>query len=845
MSKIYRVRLKRTYGTFGKVLQIGRIFLFLVFGTSLVCAIVVGGLFFWFFQGLPSSKELLEYRPYVISRVYDRNGIQIGEIKRENERRILVSIDDLPKHVIWAFVSAEDKNFFEHQGLDYIGIFRAFIKNLIAGRIVEGGSTITQQVIKAILLTPKKSIERKIKEAILAQKIERELPKEKILELYLNQIYFGHGAYGIEVASQTFFGKHASELTISEAALLAGLPKAPSHYSPYRYPDVAESRRRYVLNRMLEDARISQEEFNSSIESLPNLKPLGKSQTENLAPYFFELVFRQLVELFGEDEIYKAGWEIHTTLDVNLQKYADQALRTGLRELDKRQGFRGAIENVPKSKWAEKLNKLERSYDGLQQALVVEVNDRSKEVIIDLGTKRGIIPYSGLKWAFSVRTKEGEIKYLQHIPSNILKVGDVIWVKRSQTKDNRETYELEQIPEVQGAVFVMNPKTREVLAVSGGYDYFTSSFNRAVQAKRQPGSAFKPIVYSAAFNYGFTPASTFVDTALVFADGWSPKNYDIKFHGYVTLRKALALSLNTVTVRLASEVGAENVARYARSLGVKLPPKANDLTLALGAYEIRPIELANTYAVFASGGIYAKPYLIKEIRDFEGNVIVRTELSEETNLDIASSEQTASNESQFSSATALKEKLIDKSVADSSDKISDLFGFDFVRKTRVISPQIAYLTHSLLESVVREGTGARASSLGKPCAGKTGTTNDSRDAWFIGYTPDILCAVWVGFDDARSLGPREQGAKAALPIWLYFMREATKDKPSEGFPMPPGITLARIDRKTGLLATSDSQDAYFEVFVEGTAPKEFVSTTPSFPFEIPSTPVAPEDLSDL
>lgn len=845
MNKKYRVRLKAQYGTSDRFFQIVRVGLFLVFGIILVCAIVIGGLFFWFFQGLPSSRELLEYRPYVISRVYDRNGVLVGEIKKENERRILVSIDDLPKHVIWAFVAAEDKNFFEHQGLDYVGIFRAFVKNLMAGKIVEGGSTITQQVIKAILLTPQKSIERKIKEAILAQKIERELPKEKILELYLNQIYFGHGAYGVEVASQTFFGKHAHELTVSDAALLAGLPKAPSHYSPYKYPGVAESRRRYVLNRMREDARISQDQFERAVESLPSLKPLEESQVEIPAPYFFELVFRQLVELFGEDEIYRAGWEIHATLDVNLQEYADQALRAGLRELDKRQGFRGAIENIPRSHWAHKVLSSPRVVDGLQQALVVEINDKSREVVIDVGAKRAVIPYSGLKWAFVVRTKDDELKYLQHVPSNILKVGDVIWVKRVQTKDKNETYALEQVPDVQGAVFVMNPQTREVLAVSGGYDYFSSSFNRAVQAKRQPGSAFKPIVYSAALNYGFTPASTFIDTALVFSDGWSPKNYDVRFHGHVTLRRALALSLNTVTVRLTYEVGADNVTRYARNLGVKLPPEATDLTIALGAYELRPMELANTFAVFVSGGIYAKPYLIKEIRDFEGNVIVRTELSEEAILELANFEQAPSDGSGASSAVAPKVKNLESSIAGSSERLSDIFGFDSVRKLRVISPQIAYLTHSLLESVVREGTGARASSLGKPCAGKTGTTNDSRDAWFVGYTPDILCCVWVGFDDAKTLGSREQGARAALPIWLYFMREATKDKPSEGFPMPAGITLARIDRKTGLLATSDSQDVYVEMFIEGTAPKEFVPTATRLLFEIPSIPPTPEDLSDL
>jgi len=846
MNKKYRVRLKRPehYGGF---LQFLRVSLFLFAGFIFACALIAGALSLWYFHGLPSSKDISEYRPYVISRVYDRNGVLIGEIKKENERRIPISIDNLPKHVIWAFVAAEDKNFYKHQGLDYMGIFRASIKNLIAGKIVEGGSTITQQVVKALLLTPKKSIERKIREAILAQKIERELPKDKILELYLNQIYFGHGAYGVEVASQTFFGKSARELSPSEAALLAGLPKAPQHYSPYRHPDVAESRRRYVLYRMREDAHISLDQLKQALESPPRLKPLEEAQTTVLAPYFFELVFEQLVELFGEEEVYRAGWEIHTTLDANLEKYADQSLRLGLQELDKREGFRGAVENVPRAHWGQYNPKPTRAVDGLRQALVVEVRDQSKEVVIDIGAGRALIPYNGLKWAFTVRTKEGEIKYLPHVPSNILKPGDVVWVRRVESKDKGATFELEQIPEVQGAIFVMNPQTREVLALTGGYDYFESPFNRVVQAKRQPGSAFKPIVYSAALNNGFTPASVFVDTALTFIDGWTPKNYDVKFYGRVSLRKALALSLNTVTVRLTYEVGAENVRRYAINLSVPLPPEATDLTMALGAYEMRPIELANTYAVFASGGIYAKPYLIKEIRDFEGNVIVRTELSEETVLEVANPEQ-GENARPSASQQILahgKESKEYSSTASKAERLSDIFGFDLISKKRVISPQIAYLTHSLLESVVQEGTGARALALGKPCAGKTGTTNDSRDAWFTGYTPDILCTVWVGFDDAKTLGSRETGARAALPIWLYFMKEATKDKPANGFPMPAGLTLARIDRETGLLATSDDPDAYVELFLEGTAPKEFAPTATRLPFEIPTNLLPPEDMSDL
>jgi len=851
MNKRYEVKLKRSGGFGGRFFQVLRFGVFLLAAILLLSLVASGGLFLYYLQGLPSPKKLADYRPYVISRVYDRSGTLIGEIKKENERRTLVSIDGLPEHVIWAFVAAEDKNFFEHQGLDFTGIFRAFIKNLVAGQIIEGGSTITQQVVKSIVLSPKRSIERKIREAIIAQRVERHIPKRKILELYLNHIYFGHGAYGIEVAAETFFGKSAHELSVSEAALLAGLPRAPQKYSPYRHPDAAEKRRKYVLYRMREDGRLSQERLAQALNDPPNVRPLSESVHEIKAPYFFELVTRQLFELFGEDVVYRAGWDIYTTLDLNLQGAARRALQEGLRELSKRHGFKGAVGSVPQERWMQQLSKLastnghmQEKY-GISKALVVGVSDRKKVVSVDTGIEQGIIPYRNFKWAFSLRGEDGKTRTVRHVPSRIFKAGDVVWVSRVGKKGESSVFKLEQMPDVQGAVVVIEPQTREVLALVGGYDYFDSPFNRAVQAQRQPGSAFKPIIYSAALNAGFTPASVFVDTALVFDDGWRPRNYGIKFHGQVSLRKAIALSLNTVTVRLMLELGADYVRRYAQSLGITLP-EVEDYSFALGSYGVRPVELANAYAVFASGGIYAKPYVIREIRGSTGHVIVRTELSEKALIDMTNIEQPTSEE------TAEPPEVETKAVAHDSvafkpvpTNLSDLFGFDRIERRRVISPQIAYLTNSLLESVVREGTGMRALALGRPCAGKTGTTNDSRDAWFLGYTPDVLCAVWVGFDDARPLGSRETGAKAALPVWLRFMKEATKNRPAKGFPMPAGISFARIDPKTGLLASQGDPDAYTEMFIEGTVPTEFAPEASALPYEAPRDLSSLDDLSGL
>ena len=852
MSERYQVRLRKSKGPLGRLFQLVRLGLFSVVAIALVGAAAAGVLFLYYLRGLPSVEKLSEYRPYVISRVYDRNGTLIGEIKKENIRRIVVSIDDIQEHVVQAFVSAEDKNFFRHQGLDYMGIFRAFLKNLIAGQIVEGGSTITQQVVKSIFLSPERSIERKIKEAIIAQRIERKIPKRRILELYLNQIYFGHGAYGIEVAAQTFFGKHASELTVSEAALLAGLPKAPQKYSPYRHPEAAEKRRRYVLYRMREDGHLTGVQLAEALSDRPVLRPLSESVHEIKAPYFFDVVVRQLFELFGEDVVYRAGWDIYTTLDLKLQEQAKRALQNGLREYSKRHGFTGAVEHIPQSGWRDyvaKLKGVNRNLEdryGIMKALVVATSDRKRSVAVDAGVEQGVIPYRYLKWAFSVRNRDGEVRRLPHVPSRILKPGDVVWVRRAGGRGAKAVFSLEQMPQVQGAVVVMDPHTREVLALCGGYDYYDSPFNRAVQAQRQPGSAFKPIVYSAALNAGFTPAHMFVDTALIFDDGWRPRNYGTRFHGRVSLRKAIALSLNTVTVRLMLELGADYVREYARNLGIELP-QVEDYSFALGSYGVRPIELANAYAVFASGGLYAKPYIIKEIRDSSGHVIVRTGLSEEAVVDIVSADAFKPSGGVTQSTSGPKPAAHDTyAFKPKPTNIAEIFGFDIIKKRRVMSPQIAYLTTSLLESVVREGTGMRALALGRPCAGKTGTTNDSRDAWFIGYTPDLLCGVWVGFDDARPLGSRETGAKAALPIWLEFMKAATWGEPVKSFVVPPGIVFARIDPETGLLAPHDDPDAYSECFLEGTVPQEFAAEATTAPYGLPEgRPPAPEDLSEL
>ncbi len=633
------------------------IFVALILGIVLVLA---GSSFFYYIllKELPSIAALKDYRPSIASRVYADNDELFDEFFAEDRK--LIKISEVPKRVIYAFVAAEDARFFQHKGLDWQSITRAFYKNLEAGHIVQGGSTITQQVAKSLYLSSEKSYLRKIKEAILAYKIDRYLTKEEILNLYLNYIYLGHGTYGIEAAAQGYFGKSARQLNLSEAAILASLPKAPSNYSPFLHFDKAKQRQAYVLERMVEDGYITPREKEDALRAPLNLKSIKPK--EKIAPYFVENIRRYILEKYGSDVLYKEGLEIYTTLNINMQKAARDAAARGLAELEGRQGY----------------------------------------------------------------------------PEGL----------------------------VQGAVLSMEAATGAIKAMVGGRNFVKSEFNRATQSRRQPGSAFKPLIYTAAFDKGMTPATVVVDAPLVFQDAagnvWKPQNYDEEFHGPTTLRNALVHSRNIITIKLLQNIGVDYAAAYASNMGITSPLTKN-LSMALGTSGVTLQEMVRAYGVLANQGKRVGPFFIRKIVDRTGHVFEEN-------------------------------KMVSEQVIDS---------------------RIAFMTTYVMQDVVESGTGQVVKSIGRPVAGKTGTTDDMRDAWFIGFTPSIVTGVWVGFDKERSLGKQEVGGRAAAPIWLYFMDKALRGTPVEVFPVPEGIVFTKVERATGEpAAKASSKTSIFECFLD-------------------------------
>ncbi len=686
--------------------------------------------------------------------------------------------------MIQAFVAAEDARFFHHKGIDMLSIIRAFMKNLQAGTIVQGGSTITQQVAKSLFLTPRKSYIRKLREAILAYRINTYLKKYEILNLYLNHIYLGHGTYGIEAASQRYFGKSAEKLTLPEAALLGGLPKAPSRYSPYLHTERARMRRSYVLNRMAEDGYITEEERTITIEMPIVLEDAEKR--EKLAPYFTENVRRYIQKRYGTDVLYREGLEVYTTLDVAMQKAAKAAIKKGLRELDKREGYRGVLKKIPQEEFdsflEEQAGIMEQkplAAGQIVEALVTVIDSENKSVELRIGPHRGVMLLKHMSWA---RTPNPKIAYNAATvkdPADVLHAGDVIETRILNVDDGEEGkllhLALEQDPEVQGALLCMDTKTGKIRAMIGGRDYKKSEFNRATQARRQPGSAFKPFIYTAAFDKGMTPSTIIMDNPIIYRDTlkdsfWKPQNFEQKFYGPTLLRTGLIKSRNLVTIKILKDIGIDYAADYVANLGIK-SPLTRDLSMALGTSGITLREMVGAFGVFANNGKRAEPYFIKRIVDRTGHVLEEYE------------------------------PVIEQ----------------------VIDPRIAYITSHLLQKVVQGGTGWRVRALGRPVAGKTGTTNDLKDAWFLGFTPSLVAGVWVGFDDLRPLGKYETGSRAASPLFLYFMKEALAGTSIEFFTPPKGVVFAKIDPKTGLLAKPDSKKSVFECFLEGTAPTKYAT----------------------
>ena len=779
----------------------------LIIGFLLAGILFVGGVFFYFSLGLPDVRSLEDYKPKTISYVFDRHGEVVAEFF--DERRIVITLDRIPKDLIHAFIAAEDSHFFQHKGIDYQGILRAMFKNIEAGRIVQGGSTITQQVARSLLLSRRRTWARKIREAILAYRIEKNLSKDEILTLYLNQLYLGDGAYGVEAAAQNYFGKHVWELTLGECALLASLPRAPALYSPKRHPKRARERRAYVLKRMFEDHYITRKQFELALE-----EPIRTVKTINpffvKAPYYAEYIRQYVLSRYGREKLYGGGLKIYTYLDVSLQKAAREAIEMGLRALDKRQGYRGPIGHVDLPQDGDPCVTLIKKNP---EVAPLRVGDIRKAVIIGVDRDHGVfkvcvdgvpgeIRPEGYKWAlkrpvFSNKT----VKHVRQDIFTVLKRGDAIEVKLVRQSKQGWVCSLEEEPMVQSALFSVDVKTGEVLAMVGGYKFGKNQFNRAIQSKRQPGSAFKPIVYAAALDKGLTAASIILDSPIVFRQfaqkAWKPENYEEHFYGPTTLREGLVHSRNVVTVKVLQKIGIPYVINYAKKLGVtsKLDP---NLSLALGSSGMSLKELTSVYGVFARYGIKYKPLFVEKIVDRDGNLL---ESHPPESNQVFSDEERDNND---------------------NAAVNEQKGTSFKPK-RVISSQTAYIITNILEDVVKRGTGWRAKALKRPCAGKTGTTSNFRDAWFMGYTPQILTGVWVGFDNEYSLGRNETGSRAACPIWTKYMSVALKGLPPKEFEVPSGIVYVSIDPKTGLLARPGTPHAYLECFKEGTEPKKYTN----------------------
>lgn len=797
-------------------------------------------------KDLPKLSTIADYSPNIISYVYDDSGKVVGEFKYENQRRILIDYDQIPQIVINSIVAAEDAAFWKHEGLDYMGMVRALIVNIKQGHWSQGGSTITQQVTRSLLLTKEKKLARKLKEMILAQRIEQKLRKEDILTLYLNEIYFGNGAYGIEAAAENYFEKNVKELTLSESALLAGLPQAPSRYSPYWNASAAKARQRYVIEQLLSEKLIAPIQAQKALAEPWNLK---KPEDINLkyAPYFVEYVRQYVTKKYGADKVHKKGLKIYTTLDTKLQQAADVAMDVGLRKLDKRQGWRGPAKNLQPAQVKPYLETLASAQDWVPRkgeilkGVVVMVGKDS--ALVNVGGHTGRLNVKGARWINKIIKNKKLLPYRVKNLNDILRVNDVIEVKTTQGGKS-PLFSLEQKPKTQAALLAMEPATRFLRAMVGGSDYKSSPFNRAFQAKRQPGSSFKPVVYAAALEAGMTPATVIMDTALVFKDGWRPGNYDGKFKGMMTLRQALTKSVNTITIRIVDRITVDYVYRFAHRLGIKSLAGA-DLSMALGTYEIPPVELINAYAVFASGGKLGDPIFIKRIETAEGFILEETILATEfteappmenvpdvsnwgfevegEDLEQGAFENTTIADpvakNQFYEDFNLNKDKKEKGLLLDSFKKPENKYTNKVYFKQVLSPQTCFLITSIMHSVATRGTGAKSNVIGKFVAGKTGTTNDYVDAWFIGFSPDILAGVWVGNDQGSApIGRGETGSSAALPIWIEFMKEALKDLPNKDFPTVEGISVARIDPKTGLLARPTTKGAYDEYFKSGTEP---------------------------
>jgi penicillin-binding protein 1A len=740
-------------------------------GFLLAISVLILSILWSFSNNLPDYKFLKSYKPSVSSKVFSGNGDLVADFSQE--KRIFVPYNSIPQNVINSFLSAEDKNFFSHPGVDAKGVLRAIINNIsniISSKRLEGASTITQQVAKNFLLTNEVSINRKIKEAILAFRIERALTKERILELYLNQIYLGSGAYGVAAASLEYFDKSIKELNYAESALLAALPKAPSRYNPYRDKDLAKFRRDLIVQNLYDNNFIDKNEYEQIIKEEIKLKKSEKIYLED-AQYYIEDVRKDIIEKLSYDKVYKEGLNINTPINLNLQRIATESLRDGLIDYDKRRGWRGALKNIKYSEnWFDKFKEyqLEKTL-GWEVAIVKKISKFSATIETE-NKENGSIKFDDISW-----TKK-EFK-------DLFEIGDVIYVKNI----NDNIFSLKQLPRVNGGIVVMDPYTGRVLALSGGFSFKKSEFNRATQALRQPGSAFKPFIYALALENDYTPTSLILDAPLVLEQGedlkmWKPENYGKKFYGPSTLRVGLEKSRNLMTVRIAQNLGIEKVVNFSKNLGIYDNPEKL-LSISLGSAETTLIKLTTAYSSFVNGGKLVTPVIIDRIQDSEGKTIFSDEMRKCTNCEQIS----------FSS--------------NSYPKIKDNY-------KQVFSPQTAYQMTSILEGVVQRGTGKQLKDLNLNLAGKTGTTNENTDTWFIGFTSNLVVGVYVGEDDPKPLGKFETGARTALPIFKEFVSEAIKKSEARPFKAAEGTIMMVVDSDTGQKAKFSSKNTIVEVYKE-------------------------------
>jgi penicillin-binding protein 1A len=789
---------------------------------SRICVVLVGAIaliafanvcaYVYLKPALPDVDSLRDVQLQVPLRVYTRDGKLLAAIGEQ--RRIPVRYEQLPKKLILAFLATEDDRFFRHHGVDWQGILRAAVANLKAGGIRQGASTITMQVARDMFLTPRRDMKRKMSEIYISLLMEAEFSKEEIFSLYVNKIFLGQRAYGVGAAAEVYFGKSLDQLTVAEMATLAGIPTAPSVVNPVASPEAAKVRRLHVLGRMLELNYITQAEYDSA-RSYPMESRLHGSSIEADAPYVAEMVRNEMQAKYGEG-VYTAGYKVYTTIDSRLQAAATVALRTGLLEYDHRHGFRGPTAKVDASKLTtpKELDAQLEEFPvigGLRPAIVEKVDAKSAKIYVrDMGEVT--LPWEKLSWARRELPDE-KVDRAPAQASEILARGDVIYT----VGRTAQSVMFVQVPQAQSALVSVDPKDGAVVALVGGFDYFQSKFNRVTQARRQPGSGFKPFVYAAAFDKGFTPASIVLDAPIVIDEAgmeqaWRPKESENRFAGPVRLRDALVHSRNLVSVRLMRAIGGEYTWNYVTRFGFDKSQLPNDLTLALGTAELSPLQVAIGYATFANGGYKVTSYYIDRVEDAGGKVLQQAAPALACFQCDRASDPPAPKPAATANARAAQ---LDDAPHDGKTMIplKNL-------APQIIRPQVAYLLADMMKDVIRHGTGMRARSLNRDdIGGKTGTTNDHHDAWFNGFNGDLVTSVWTGFDQDRSLGDGEEGARVAVPTWTYFMHEALAGAPKHGVPVPDGIVAARISPETGLLASSDNPNSIIEYFIEGNLPK--------------------------